>query len=176
MRQRHARHLAEEPDRVISRICHLYREIYPHPVGVSSIITINFKGATERHLEYLSLDPPQARGARQSGLPVAPSTRDHPRMRGEHLHPPVRLSTSLRIIPACAGSTNTANNYVVLCTGSSPHARGALATGQTLSCPARDHPRMRGEHEEVGDRVLVGRGIIPACAGSTPHSHWAMVA
>ena len=71
-----------------------------------------------------------------------------------------------RIIPACAGSTRCA-----------PSSRR----------PARDHPRMRGEHLAVGkDQVSlegssphargarvrpvhrgVHRGIIPACAGST---------
>ena len=50
---------------------------------------------------------------------------DHPRMRGEHARPRVRQ---------CAAS------------GSSPHARGALAGGCVECC---------------------GKGIIPACAGST---------
>ena len=115
-----------------------------------------------------------------------PAPRDHPRMRGEHggrmrvrtvvkgSSPHARgapvtcpaLVDSLRIIPACAGSTP------------SPSRK---------RCSAWDHPRMRGEHVSVeigyyndqgsspharGARscgIVAGRtnGIIPACAGST---------
>ena len=114
------------------------------------------------------------------------STRDHPRMRGEHV------------------SENT-NNYRFV--GSSPHARGArlcdrataeelriipACAGSTVRIPLkvsdwRDHPRMRGEHAWAAAvtaclqgssphaRGAPGRpqepepadGIIPACAGST---------
>ena len=111
---------------------------------------------------------------------------DHPRIRGEHLD---------QKPPAPAGG------------GSSPHTRGAPAlfdpgsawiriipayAGSTITVPFRccsgaDHPRIRGEHDEVpdGDALAVGssphtRGarvedgarlgggrIIPAYAGST---------
>ena len=94
------------------------------------------------------------------------SCRDHPRMHGEHY---LDGSTDRRL------------------TGSSPHARGALggpvdavvvggiipACAGSTSCPSttasctRDHPRMRGEHEEHGLYRWGGAGIIPACAGST---------
>ena len=76
------------------------------------------------------------------------------------------LSASLRIIPACAGSTITA---------------------RSLANFAGDHPRMRGEHADMSRPLAVSRGssphargapaafdaaarqvgIIPACAGST---------
>ena len=111
---------------------------------------------------------------------------DHPRIRGEHLD---------QKPPAPAGG------------GSSPHTRGAPAlfdpgsawiriipayAGSTITVPFRccsgaDHPRIRGEHDEVPDRdaLAVGssphtrgalkvfdnpakdNGIIPAYAGST---------
>ena len=149
---------------------------------------------------------PHARGALSVGMPhiwrvgiipaCAGSTRprrypegaswDHPRMRGEH-------------------TAGTSDIYAVK--GSSPHARGALcsyvATAPTVGIiPAcagstvglhravkrrRDHPRMRGEHVELPERLLPQAGssphargalrpfpatmselgIIPACAGST---------
>ena len=113
-------------------------------------------------------------------------SRDHPRLRGEHSSreywsacapgssPPARGARVRaeacrqveRIIPACAGST--------------------MMSGHKLS-PARDHPRLRGEHVyvAVARRTVVGSsppargapeananaadagGIIPACAGST---------
>ena len=115
-----------------------------------------------------------------------PASRDHPRMRGEHL----RSCSSMR-----------------LSTGSSPHARGARlraqvhrrrvgiipacagsTTGATSATASmRDHPRMRGEHarsasaasrlagssphargaREVADERHLREGIIHACAGST---------
>ena len=125
------------------------------------------------------------------------STKDHPRMRGEH------------------GSMAA---FSSLSTGSSPHARGTrfgrlparlhsgiipACAGNTSPAPASrrgswDHPRMRGEHcipmtlgisgpgsspharGTLADR-LAGRvlgGIIPACAGNTEvspkhmTSHW----
>ena len=113
-------------------------------------------------------------------------SRDHPRIRGEHV----------------IGEPVTGERL-----GSSPHTRGALLAepswrpdvriipayaGSTRSCPApparyRDHPRIRGEHASccalmdfaVGSsphtrgarRMLFGllrpRRIIPAYAGST---------
>ena len=118
--------------------------------------------------------------------------RDHPRMRGEH-----SLSSS----------------SMSFTSGSSPHARGTLlihsesytekgiipaCAGNTVRIarsvvPARDHPRMRGEHlvtlpgapEPPGSsphargtlihlfRDVGEKGIIPACAGNT--AHWMTV-
>ena len=92
--------------------------------------------------------------------------RDHPRMRGEHtsasvrgirnpgssphargaLHEPDYPRHVGRIIPACAGSTRPMD---------------------TLSARARDHPRMRGEHDTPVPACRPRGGIIPACAGST---------
>ena len=149
---------------------------------------------------------PHARGTRQAhrqrrqargiipacaGNTSAPSltmsrSRDHPRMRGEHLETEQRfpailgssphargtrrsiisLSSMVGIIPACAGNTPpTCNSWK----------------------PRRDHPRMRGEHPNAyngipestgsspharGTRLATRRhatmpGIIPACAGNT---------
>ena len=93
----------------------------------------------------------------------------------------------LGIIPACAGSTRAMSSVTLSNPGSSPHVRGALVeegvlvgvhgiipacAGSTLSStarrpPARDHPRMCGEHSLKLFPMGVKRGIIPACAGST---------
>ena len=93
--------------------------------------------------------------------------QDHPRIRGEHRSageaaaggpgssphtrgaPQARLRRKFRarIIPAYAGSTNTAPTRVPI---------------------ARDHPRIRGEHSFSPTRRLSRTGIIPAYAGSTP--------
>ena len=113
-------------------------------------------------------------------------SRDHPRMRGEHK-------------PSSRSSLNSR--------GSSPHARGTPALSRAWLQPAgiipacagnthrhqagagnlRDHPRMRGEHNQSAQMstdltgssphargtqccrpIVRGEiGIIPACAGNT---------
>ena len=130
---------------------------------------------------------PHTRGARRGAPGSRRLTGDHPRIRGEHV----------RVDPS--GQPGG---------GSSPHTRGAPSpisaeangtriipayagsTGPSCSpAPtARDHPRIRGEHEALHPRRPDGRGssphtrgaqrgrreshdsgrIIPAYAGSTP--------
>ena len=129
---------------------------------------------------------PACAGSTRTRCPRARTTRDHPRVRGEHLSkaaakngiegssPRARgaraaahaLIQDAGIIPACAGSTLMVNRR--------PSAGG-------------DHPRVRGEHSEMisssdspwgsSPRARGARnhrdprrpvpGIIPACAGST---------
>ena len=68
---------------------------------------------------------PHARGARASAG-AAPTVRpDHPRMRGEHARTITITECLLRIIPACAGSTERRSSGRTWRGGSSPHARGA---------------------------------------------------
>ena len=92
----------------------------------------------------------------------------------------------LRIIPACAGSTG-----VVLMrffpNGIIPACAGSTKRFSSTEMPFRDHPRMCGEHLDAGSEQkpcpgssphvrgapcpfcehMNGKGIIPACAGST---------
>ena len=49
-----------------------------------------------------------------------------------------------------------------------PHTRGALRTAMGPGTNPRDHPRIRGEHEQRAADCRVPSGIIPAYAGSTP--------
>ena len=76
--------------------------------------------------------------------------------------------------------------------GSSPHTRGApprkhstIATsriipayaGSTrrcrwLSCPGRDHPRIRGEHNQEDPHPRRSRGSSPHTRGAPTSSHW----
>ena len=110
---------------------------------------------------------PHTRGARPNTGAWAMRSTDHPRIRGEH------FSSSL----ALGG-----------CPGSSPHTRGApmplfLFIGVIRIIPAyagstlrrtltqampRDHPRIRGEHGDVGHECLEG-------VGSSPHTRGAPV-
>ena len=129
---------------------------------------------------------PACAGSTRTRSNTGRNNRDHPRMCGEH-------SVSFR------GSFHS--------WGSSPHVRGALYPAQervlfggiipacagSTHCPpthlvsARDHPRMCGEHTDIGSPKSICRGssphvrgalnalggafrragIIPACAGST---------
>ena len=129
---------------------------------------------------------PACAGSTVSPLWMGNSSRDHPRMRGEHFvqgyddvaaegsSPHARGAHEIRaerhgaagIIPACAGST---------------------ASSYRRSRNTRDHPRMRGEHMAAPFWMPLMRGssphargalwddredcdkpgIIPACAGST---------
>ena len=97
---------------------------------------------------------------------AAATTRDHPRIRGEH-------SICLK--------------FCHLTMGSSPHTRGARTpssfagslcriipayAGSTPVVPLpgatlADHPRIRGEHKPAMAGPMRAAGIIPAYAGST---------
>ena len=129
---------------------------------------------------------PRARGARRDAEFSTRRGGDHPRVRGEHsvvvtapflkegssprargaLPHARRGAGAVRIIPACAGSTR----WRSCCSPTSwdhPRVRGehglVLAVAAAV---AGSSPRARGAPEA---RVVapVGRGIIPACAGST---------
>ena len=131
---------------------------------------------------------PAYAGSTSRKSPERSSRRDHPRIRGEHSYPAwtsrleggssphtrgARVSatppgSSARIIPAYAGSTD-------------PRLRARISEP--------DHPRIRGEHFQLGGGVVVAcgssphtrgahafdespddfLGIIPAYAGSTRH-------
>ena len=112
--------------------------------------------------------------------------RDHPRMRGEHRMIPGTSLGEMGSSPHARGALVEElvvvgrHGIIPACAGSTPSCTGA-------SRPRRDHPRMRGEHSARRrcssrsrgssphargapapvDANLGGRGIIPACAGST---------
>ena len=108
---------------------------------------------------------PACAGSTRSPTTARSSSRDHPRMRGEHTCRAWMPITSL---------------------GSSPHARGALlpglveagepgiipaCAGSTLPdrCTlnvVRDHPRMRGEHLAHSSRVVISKGSSPHARGA----------
>ena len=110
---------------------------------------------------------PHARGAPPRGLVLHGAVGDHPRMRGEHHGTTLGRHLLNRIIPACAGSTSNGHVSDEGFSGSSPHARGALALFAGHGRLLRDHPRMRGEHSTEDGEAFIWRRIIPACAGST---------
>ena len=112
--------------------------------------------------------PPPARGARWSQRCIAVAAVDHPRLRGEHWRrrrdsqpfsgspPPARGArtrsrrrpTRLRITPACAGSTHSDRR--------NPDR-------------VRDHPRLRGEHDELDGVRFYADGSPPPARGARPN-------
>ena len=110
---------------------------------------------------------PHVRGAPPRLAAALPGARDHPRMCGEHRAVGVDVVRAEGIIPACAGSTMIESYNGRRRRGSSPHVRGAPWRGLSARTPARDHPRMCGEHRRWFGEHRDSRGIIPACAGST---------
>ena len=126
-------------------------------------------GSTDKSLLHVGVyrDHPRVRGEHAVvGLDMGVASGSFPRARGARAGPPL-LSGEQGIIPACAGSTTA---------------------GRTRAVVTRDHPRVRGEHCRMnrpsrsnrgssprarGARTLPRsgtdrKGIIPACAGSTP--------
>ena len=118
-------------------------------------------------------------------------TPDHPRIRGEHARTVRGHADPPGIIPAYAGSTCPGRSRPPDMAGSSPHTRGAPALDVQDRLTWRDHPRIRGEHLELGGGVVISGGssphtrgartafqesvielrIIPAYAGSTRHGN-----
>ena len=112
---------------------------------------------------------------------------DHPRIRGEHPKLPDRPLRRRGSSPHTRGARSQqpgrADDGGII-----PAYAGSTARCRWLSCPGRDHPRIRGEHLAVhvdrggfggssphtrGARLRQPRqgqrpGIIPAYAGSTP--------
>ena len=123
----------------------------------------------------------KARGSRRS------SCRDHPRMRGEHSRAQSPPSTGRGSSPHARGAHNVEKDKVTR-TGIIPACAGSTGALRAVRKQARDHPRMRGEHLRSVTSMMSGsgssphargahclvavgddaRGIIPACAGSTP--------
>ena len=119
------------------------------------------------------------------------SSRDHPRMRGEHR---IGRSTSTSTIgssphargtpttpspspktpwdhPRMRGEHNQAAQMSTDLTGSSPHARGTLACKSTGIMSSGDHPRMRGEHLFFCRFLFSGVGSSPHARGTLSQSH-----
>ena len=113
---------------------------------------------------------PHTREAPRRAATSAPTTADHPRIRGKHQdigHPGRRPGG---IIPAYAGSTVPSGMKITALGGSSPHTRGARAPAPTACTLGGDHPRIRGEHPGELHLAVRADGIIPAYAGSTTSS------
>ena len=95
-------------------------------------------------------------------LVVRRTSRDHPRIRGEHVHPqrcpPIDSGSS----PHSRG-TQASTKRDGLRVGIIPAFAGNTDSIKNSGLHGRDHPRIRGEHQERSSR-------IPHGGGSSPHS------
>ena len=110
---------------------------------------------------------PHTRGTPWTRSPAPSWTRDHPRIRGEHVARPMAQLLAVGIIPAYAGNTEEEYYDKKSGEGSSPHTRGTPSASSRATSSTRDHPRIRGEHKARGVLGNRGAGIIPAYAGNT---------
>jgi len=129
--------------------------------------------------------PPPARGAPRSPYGSSTSSKDHPRLRGEHgvpgaqawkrhgSPPPARgaqlCPTPFVIVdgitPACAGSTRAHGGG--RCRGEDhPRLRGEHATRRLAANQHRDHPRLRGEHAQQHTDASSYAGSPPPARGA----------
>jgi len=94
------------------------------------------------------------------------STRDHPRVRGEHMPygwSPVPVPGSS---PRARGAPQSVRGEAERA-GIIPACAGSTRSNTRAQVTYRDHPRVRGEHQLGHVTDGAAGGIIPACAGST---------
>ena len=128
----------------------------PHTRGALSVLTVMWTGR--------GIIPAYA-GSTGQEQELRQGPGDHPRIRGEH---------------------SLSESAVIASAGSSPHTRGAQIPGRvarrrrriipayagstgavkTPRAPKQDHPRIRGEHDEVPDQNTLGVGSSPHTRGA----------
>ena len=115
-------------------------------------------------------DHPRVRGEHRVAARFARKRRDHPRVRGEHVAAGRPTRSSGGTIPACAGSTTSADGTTGPPSGPSPRARGARPADLGYR-RRRDHPRVRGEHASAPE-VRRRAGPSPRARGARPARPW----
>ena len=110
---------------------------------------------------------PAYAGSTALNFSVLRASMDHPRIRGEHSPTPSGITRRERIIPAYAGSTTSSIRWT-RSRWDHPRIRGEHRRRAPLGRHAGgSSPHTRGAHLRQ-DWLLLGAGIIPAYAGSTP--------
>ncbi len=96
--------------------------------------------------DRLGTTPAYAGNAR-SAIGAAPTTRDHPRVRGER-----------------DGFASEGGEHL----GPPPRTRGTHGVASATATISRDHPRVRGERDVAHTSLGAVRGTTPAYAGNAP--------
>ena len=115
---------------------------------------------------YIGIIPAYAGNTFQS-TPPGTSSRDHPRVCGEHLCPVNTALGEQGSSPRMRGTLNQGCD-ADRDRGIIPAYAGNTSALRLLMAFVRDHPRVCGEHSMFVLSVVVVVGIIPAYAGNTP--------
>ena len=93
------------------------------------------------------------------------SSRDHPRMRGEHCF---AVSASMLVSESSPHARGALSNVIsnVVAWGIIPACAGSTTCRPRARPPSRDHPRMRGEHSQLSS-------FLSSFVGSSPHARGA---
>ena len=137
-----------------------------HAVGIIPAYAGNTRAVVHPPTALVGSSP-HTRGTPARTPRACMSSRDHPRIRGEHFKLAVAIQQREGIIPAYAGNTWWLVPAPFTNWGSSPHTRGTLISQTLEQGKAADHPRIRGEHPFKEERMIEDEGIIPAYAGNT---------
>ena len=98
------------------------------------------------------------------------SSRDHPRIRGEHSDLAASKSTPRGSSPHTRGAPAEAPGEDRL-RGIIPAYAGSTPPAQTLLAMTADHPRIRGEHDRPQDRTAGEVGSSPHTRGAQVRAH-----
>ena len=129
---------------------------------------------TSRRLPYSTTrakDHPRVCGDKQSSRRRATTLLGSPpRVRGQDIEHPV-LCAPVGITPACAGTSRVCESFY-FCREDHPRVCGDKRTQTQRQRDRRGSPpRVRGQVTERGGAPVVFR-ITPACAGTSPLSHY----
>ena len=108
---------------------------------------------------------PACAGNTWKTMPIPRSSRDHPRMRGEHRLNRLRLSRLRGSSPHARG-TQVHGLLQVLQSGIIPACAGNTEPRLALRLAMRDHPRMRGEHLGKPFELVGWQGSSPHARGT----------
>ena len=146
-----------------------HQPVRPRPAPVLRIIPA-YAGNTRAVVHpptALVGSSPHTRGTPARTPRACMSSRDHPRIRGEHFKLAVAIQQREGIIPAYAGNTWWLVPAPFTNWGSSPHTRGTHNSHGSGPPVPKDHPRIRGEHSSARRSNRARPRIIPAYAGNT---------
>ena len=94
------------------------------------------------------------------------NTRDHPRIRGEHLKKCLTNPSVLGSSPHTRGALNK-TSITLPSSGIIPAYAGSTVDSRLINVEMGDHPRIRGEH-----RLTIAMHTV--AAGSSPHTRGAL--
>ena len=118
---------------------------------------------------------PAYAGKRNCARTARPPDGDHPRLRGEKSHPPVRTNSYPGSPPLTRGKADAAHNHKDQ-SGITPAYAGKSAGMVLSSGVSKDHPRLRGEKASCEPGSCEPAGSPPLTRGKASAPSWGAVA